>query len=543
MNKMISQKKIKNTALAAALLLAAGCMPEDDFKDMEVLAPSPSLALPLLNTNLRVSDLVKTEDGGLLEENPDGTYSLFYRQTIQTQSVGSFFPPIPEQQFNESLSLGISAPMFNLSPEPMSYDGKMPLDLGELSLYKIECKQGILNATVNSEYDHEIYVELSFPDILDANQAPLVFNFSFPSWRWGDRISLQSKDLSGYQINIDNEEIDYSMKVTIQGSGEAIDATDQISLDLSMADIDFSYVEGNFSEMIIPIDADTLQIPVLSNAINGDVALNPNLKMDFINSFGVPVSPDFSNIYVKRQSGTIVQLQDEGNSQFFSGDFEFPYLKDRNEMPTMKSQLVDRSNSNLEEAFAELPRGIAYLFGFKLSSSSEDTSFVADNSSIGIDMEVELPLEGAFDIVLEDTIDIDLGSDQEVEELKILIKTENEFPIDTDLQIFFLNDLGEKIYDRNMQPVRLFEESAQLLKAAQIINSTTGETQAVAVDMPISATIDAEKYELIKQAGSILVQTRMQSNNGDEGIVKLYSSYNIRFSLAMQIKSSFNVSN
>lgn len=540
---MISQKKLKNSALAAALLLAAGCMPEDDFKDMEVLAPSPSLALPLLNTNLRVSDLVKTEDGGLLEENPDGTYSLFYRQAIQTQSVGSFFPPIPEQQFNESLSLGISAPIFNLSPEPMSYDGKMPLDLGELSLYKIECKQGILNATVNSEYDHEIYIELTFPDILDANQAPLVFNFSFPSWRWGDKISLQSKDLSGYQINIDNEEINYSMKVTIQGSGEPIDATDQISLDLSMADIDFSYVEGNFSEMIIPIDADTLQIPVLSNAINGDVALNPNLKMDFINSFGVPVSPDFSHIYIERQSGTIVQLQDEGNSQFFSGDFEFPYLKDRNELPAMKSQLVDRSNSNLEDAFAELPRGIAYLFGFKLSSSSEDTSFVADNSSIGIDMEVELPLEGAFDIVLEDTIDIDLGFDQEVEELKILIKTENEFPIDTDLQIFFLNDLGEKIYDTNMQPVRLFEESAQLLKAAQIVNSTTGETQAVTMDMPISATINAEKYELIKQAGSILVQTRMQSNSGDEGMVKLYSSYNIRFSLAMQIKSSFNVSN
>lgn len=539
MNKM----DLKNTALAVAILLMTGCMPEDDFKDMEVLAPSPSLALPLLNTNLGVSDLIKTGDGGLLEENPDGTYSLFYRQTLQTQMAKDFFPPIPDQQYNESFSLGINpVARFNYAPDAMHYDGKIPLDLGELNLYKIECKQGMLNVTIDSDYAHELQVELTLPDILDAQQNPLVLNFNIQTWGLGG-VRTRSKALSGYQINIDNKEIDYTLKVTIEGTGEAINATDQISLDLNIADIGFSYLEGNFSEMVIPIDADTLQIPVLANAINGNVALNPNLKMDFVNSFGAPISSDLSQIYVNRKSGTVVQLQDKNNSQFFSGNFDFPYLRDRNETPAMKSQLVNHTNSNLEEAFAEIPQGISHLFSFKLDSAAEDTSFVTDQSSIGIDIEVELPLEASFDIVLEDTIAIDLGTDQEVEELKVLIKTENGFPMDADLQIFFLNSSGEKIYDNQMQPVRLFENHTQLLKAAQIINSNTGETNAVAIDMPIAATIDAEKYKLIKQAGSILVQTNMKSNSADQSKIKLYSFYNIRFSLAMQIKSSLNVSN
>ncbi|MEK6479653.1 hypothetical protein WJR50_19075 [Catalinimonas sp. 4WD22] len=541
MNRKISTSKLKHTALAATVLFTAACMPEDDFRDIEVLAPSPSLSLPILNTNLKVSDLIRTDDGGLLEKNSDGSYSLFYRQNIQSKMVGEYFPPIPSQQFSDNVSLGLSAPAFSLAPEPVSFEGEIPLELGELTLYKIECKQGELSVAINSDYNHDLNVTLTLPEILDANEEPLILDFNLPSW--ASNYSIQTKDLAGYSLNIDQEKINYIMEVSIVGSGNAIDATDKIYFDLNMMDIDFSYLEGNFKEISIPVDADTLKIPFLANAVNGEVALNPNLKLDFINSFGAPIAPDFSNIYVKRKSGVVVQLEDEGESHFFSGEYEFPYLQDRNELPAMKTQLVDRTNSNLEDAFAELPRGIAYLFGFELNSTEGDTSFVSENSSIGIDMEVELPLEGRFDIVLEDTIAVDLGFDQEVEELKVLIKTENGFPIDAGLQIFFLDKEGDKIYDSNGQAVRLFGEDAQLLKAAQIVNSATGETKSTSIDMPISATINAEMYDLIKQAGSMLVQASLQSESEDEDLIKLYDNYNIRFSLAMQIKSSLNLSN
>jgi len=362
-------------------------------------------------------------------------------------------------------------------------------------------------------------------------------------YNWGTRNVSEFVDLSGYYLDIDNNELSYSAEVSIVGSGQPIDANDEVSLNFSLSDLAFSYLEGNFSNVSIPLDADTLDIPMLANAINGNVALNPNLTIDIQNSFGVPISPDLSNIYVRRSSGTVVRLQDEGESNFFSGEFVLPFQKDRDELPAMLSQQINRDNSNLEEAFAELPRGIAYLLGFELSSSAEDTSFITENSSIGIDMEVEVPLEASFDFTLQDTLALDLGTDQDIEQLKLLIKTENDFPIDAHLQVYFLDESGEMIYGSDNEPLRAFEEQAQLLKAAQIINSSTGETQSVSIDMPISATLDAEKVDLIQNAGSILVQAKLQSNSEDDNMIKLYSSYGIRFSLAMQIQSSINVSN
>lgn len=524
-----------------ACLLLVSCMPEDDFQDIEVLAPSPSLSLPILNTSLKVGDLIRTEEGGMLEEQPDGSYSLFYRQNIQTQPIGDFFPAIPEQQYQEAYSLNLSAPSFFLSPEPITHHGTVPLDLGDLKIYGIECKQGDLNVSISSDYDHDVRVLLTLHDILDNDGNPLLMEFDLPSWGAGN--ASEFRDLSGYLIDIDNNEINYSAELSIKGTGQPIDASDQLTFNMSVANLDFSYLEGNFSDLAVPIAPDTLDIPILASAVNGDVAVNPSFNLEIQNTFGVPISPDLSNFYVKRKSGTIVQLLDEGDSDFFSGKFDFPYLIDRDELPAVKSQQVNRLNSNIEEAFAELPRSIAYLVGFNLNSSPGDTSFVTDNSSIGIDMEVELPLEGSFDIMLEDTLEMDLGSEQDIEELKVLIKTENSFPIDANLQVFFLDINGEMIYGTDNEPLQLFDEQAQLLRAANIVNSTTGETQAVATDMPISATINQEEVQLIQNAGSILVQAHLKSSSDDNGMIKLYSSYGIRFSLAMQVKSSLNVSN
>jgi len=521
--------------------LLASCMPEDDFQDIEIMAPSPSLSLPILNTSLKVGDLIRTEDGGMLEENPDGSYSLFYRQSYQTPSVSEFFPTVPPQDFQESYSLGYTMPAFWFSPEPVTYEGTIALDMEGLDIYGIECKQGSLNVSVNSDFDHDINVVMTLNDVIDENDDPLVLEFEM--FNWGTRNVSKFVDLSGYYINTENSQLNFTSELTISGSGQAIDANDEISFNLSIADLDFSYLEGNFPSVTIPVAADSFDIPLLAGAIDGDIALNPNVTIDIQNSFGIPISPDLSNIFVRDNSGNVVQLQDEGDSQFLNSTFVLPYMSDRNELPALMSKQINRDNSNLEEAFAKLPKGISYLFGFELSSSTEDTSFITDNSSIGIDMEVEVPLEASFDISLEDTLALDLGAEQDIEQLKLLIKTENDFPIDAYLQLYFLDADGEMIYDSNNEPVRAFDEEAQLLKAAQITNSTTGETQAVSIDMPITTTLDAEKVDLIQNAGSILVRTNLQSKSEDANMIKLYSSYGIRFSLAMQIQSSINVSN
>lgn len=526
-------------ALASGVLI--GCLPEDDFQDIEVMAPSPKVSLPLLNTNLTLSNLINTDKtGSVLIENQDKSYSLLYKTGIASPPVEEFFPAIPEQHYAKSYALVKQ----DLSPindilifGPIQ--DEIPLDLNDLTLYKIESKKGFLNLTLHSTYQHNIEAKISFPGIKDKQGQTLILVYDLQPWKGSS--STQSISLEDYDINISNSKLNYGMEVTIASSvtGKPISATDEIRFEFSMADIAFSYLEGNFSNITIPVDADTMHIPILANAVQGNIALNPKLKLNFSNSFGVNIVPDLSNVYVKRQSGSVVKLMDEGNSNFFSGLFEIPYPRDRKEAAATKLQMVADNNSNIEEAFAEIPREVNYNFGFAMSSGESDTSFVASNSRIGVDMQVELPLEGSFDITLEDTMAVDFNDlSENLEELKVLIKTENSFPINANLQIYFLDKYGEMIKDEHGEPITLFEEGTKFMKAATIINTQTGETKALSTDMPLAATINNSKYNLLKDTKNFLVRTEMNSSSEQDNKVKLYSFYNIRFSMAMQIKAS-----
>lgn len=522
-------------ALASGVIL--GCLPEDDFKDIEIMAPSPRISLPLLNTNLTLSDLINVDENSEnLVENQDKSYSLLYKTRIESKSISEFFPAIPEQSYSQNYSLGLNAPAFQGSATTTFYN-EIPLELNGLTLYKLESKQGNINLTLSSSYQHDISVKLTFPNIQDKNGNGLQRTFNLI--QWGSHTSTHTIPLKDYNININEGKVSYEMEVAISGSGNPISSSDEISFHFNMAEVDFSYLEGNFSNIQIPIDADTLNIPLLANAIKGNIALNPKLKINFSNSFGVHIVSDLSNVFVRRQSGSVIRLMDEGNSKFFSGNFEIPFPENRNENTITKLQTVDEINSNIEEAFAEIPTGIAYGFGFTLSSVQGDTSFVSDQSMIGVDIQAELPLEGSFNIVLEDTMAVNFESlSENLEELKILIKTENSFPIDANLQVYFLNEYGEKIKNAQGEPITLFEEGVKFLSAATIVNTSTGETLALNTDMPLAATINNAEYNLLKNTKNFLIRAEMNSISEQDNKIKLYSFYNIRFSMAMQIKSS-----
>ncbi len=535
MNRVV-QKYFTGCMIAMASGMMVSCFPEDDFQNIEIMAPPTQAALPLLNTNLALSDMITPgSNGGRLVEKADRSYSLFYNTGVQSSSIDEFFPPFPAQSYTKDFSLNLNAPTFSAHPAPITFKGTMPLALDALTLYKIACKQGELAISLRSSYQHNITAKAIFTDITDAQGKPLERTFDLMPWQGNYHIELVS--LESYQFRIKDSQITYSLEIDIEGSGKPISSLDEINFQCEIEGVKFSYAEGNFSGIDVPVNADTLSIPLLANAVQGNIALNPSLKVSFSNSFGVQVVANLSEVYVEHKSETFVQLQDKGDTKFFSSQYQIPYPENRNEI-AKKTQTVDRTNSNIKEAFAELPRGLAYHFGFSLNSTANDTSFVTDQSKISIDLETELPLEGRFAITLQDTMKVDFGSiSDNLEELRMLIKTENTFPIDAGLQIYFLDKNEETIRDESGEPVGLFAGEARLLTAAPIINSSTGETKAIDVDMPLAATISNGKYKLLENTKSLLISVNLNSMSEQDNYIKLYAFYNIRFSMAMQVKS------
>ena len=515
-----------------------GCLPEDDLSDLTIEAPSPSISLPLLNTNLSVTDIITVKEGGRLTENEDHTYSVLYNSERKSDPVGDFFPKIPAQSYEKGFSLGINSPAFQLKSPAQKFQGDMSLDLAELNIFALESKQGFLDLTLTSDYQHDLEVQITFSNIrLKEDGSPFVWTPNVING-WSNRVSTVRKNLSDYRIELVDGKVSYELEVTIDGSGKPISEDEVLTLGINMGDIEFAYLAGSFTEIDVPLPADTLDIPVLASAVNGTVSLNPTIRMDFSSSFGVPVASDFSSVFIKQKSGKRVQLQDEGDQTFFSGNYEFPYVTQRNDSSATAQQLISRSTSNIEEAFAELPYGLLYDLGFTLNSAQEDTSFITDRSQIAAKVAVELPLEGSFDLVLQDSIPVDFQALEDVEELRLLIKTENSFPIQARLQVYFLDENGQRILNADGQPISLFGDEDEFLKAAELLDSTTGKTRPAAIDLPLVATIGYDDFQQVREATHLLVRTDLESISDEANQIKLYSFYNIRFSLATQIKTS-----
>ena len=524
-------------SVAATLLLISGCLPDESLSELDSMAPSPRISLPLLTSNVSLSEVINMEEGGLLQENEDNTYSIFYNTSFASEPLSNYFQGIPDQYYNKSFSFVASVPSFSFSSPPVTYNETIPFDFINQLLTEIGCKSGILMLNLSSSYQHDVQATLSFPDIIsptgEALEMHLFLNGS------GYAYENQSVDLSGYTIVPDNNEVSYSIELQITGSGAPINSWDEIQLNFTVNNLDFSYLEGNFEEFQIPIEPGELEIPLLNNVASGNIALQPKVTLNFINSFGVPSVADFSNIIVENKNG-IVTLQDRGEGDFFNDNYAFPYPDSRTGLPAQLSYEISGQNANINEAFASIPKRIEYALGFSAGSQPGETNFIADTSQINVEVAMEIPLAGSFELLLSDTLAIDFGELEDVEELKMLIRTENAFPIDANLQIYFLDEYQQIILGNNGEPVQLFSTSENILKAATITNPATGETTPSITDPPIAGVISGDQFSLIQQAGYLLIAVQLNSVSDDDNNIRLYSFYDLHIDIAMQAKASFN---
>ena len=530
----------RGLCLGAVALALTGCLPEDDLNDVQIKASGTQAAFPLMNTNLTVSDIITVDQNSRLVENKDHSYRIFYQSHTQTAPVADFFPAIPEQSYQQDFSLGITS--LTTETPPQTFNDTIPFDLNGLTIYRIENKQGTLKLALSSTYQNDVKVKIMIPGIRRKSDGAALEWTPANINRWSSvRERVTEYPLSEYEIILTDGGLPYETEIILYGSGGEMQATDKVTVSLDIEGTAFSYLEGNFTDIKVPIPTDTLAISLLSGAVAGNVSLNPTLHFDFVNSFGIPILADFSSMYVGQQDGNKVLLTDKDEAHFFGGAYAMPYSTQREEPIAEQHHTVSEGTSNIKEAFSQLPQKFTYDLGFQLASSPEDTSFVTDQSQIDVNVALELPLEGTFDIILQDTIAVDFSDLDKVEEMKMLIKTENSFPIEANLQVFFLDKDHSLITDANQQPVKLFDQAGRLLTAATITNSNTGQTKPLSVDLPLKSVINQGTFELIRDATHLLVRVDLDSKNGNDGFVKLYSFYNVRFNLATQVKGSLNL--
>jgi len=104
---------------------------------------------------------------------------------------------------------------------------------------------------------------------------------------------------------------------------------------------------------------------------------------------------------------------------------------------------INTSESNIAEVIEISPDEIQIIVAGVSNPENDSTvlNFVQDTSSFHMDIRLELGLHGTINsFEIQDTFDLELNTDA-IDLATFMISTVNRFPIDADLQIYFVDSV------------------------------------------------------------------------------------------------------
>ena len=158
--------------------------------------------------------------------------------------------------------------------------------------------------------------------------------------------------------------------------------------------------------------------------------------------------------------------------------------------------------------------------------------FLTDSSSFLAQVEVILPVFGTladfgvFDTLKVETFDfdIDLGEFGEADFAEFKLVTENEMPLDVDLQLYFADENG-RILDS------LFETSQRIIVAAPVDENGI-VTQSVRKE--IFSRMENERFEQLNQTRNLILKSNFSSVNNGTTNVQLRGSQKVEIGMGLK---------
>ena len=344
-----------------------------------------------------------------------------------------------------------------------------------------------------------------FSEIIEINNTqssgPQIFTFSIDNY---------SFDLSE---SVNQIQVNYSSQIIGSDTFESFSENDEIHINMSIEDIEFSYIEGFFGQIEQEISQDEMDFDI---SIIEEIASNlyfetPNLRFTVDNAIGVPFLIDLD----------LLGINDDEN---------IPLNGPNIQAQGLMSSFTDFNNSNsqLSDMISISPTQILYS-GSVLSNPNGNIGVIntiTAGSDIKIGFELDLPLHFRLeDAKRTDTLDIDFGGQYddltEVDYLDSVIfklHTENEFPLDIDLMILFTDSMSGLILD---------SLDIEILDAAQV--DEDGRTMSANI-YDSNIILNHAQIDALFNSNRALLDIKMNSHDNENSAVKLYTDYQFKIS-------------
>lgn len=518
-----------------------GCY-KKDFDKIKLANATPEYVFPLIDADLSLKDIVDPNKKQLnVTEDTDGFYTFIYYQELYTQLITDLLK-ITDLAIAQSVSLTsgevASLPTAGSVVHAFTKSVSLVTTHGE-KLKTITVKSGTLPLTISSTFKHNVQVTITFPYIKKNSLAlTKTIDLNYVSGN-APVVTTTSVDLAGYTIDCseNNTKVNTltytaSVKVTYK-SGNPINTTQKIDVSTGITDIAYSYVNGYIGQYTFNVPQDSVAIDIFDNAYIGSVFFtDPKVRAIITNSVGAESTVKMDQLTAESNITGITNIT--GSIINTNIPIFYPSLAEVGQSKSTTIQL-DKTNSNVQTVFNPAPNKIIYKMSGAVNPAGESANFATDSSYIKVRGEVEIPMEGRITkFVLLDTIEnisfpnvVISGADVSVLSASFNVSLTNGFPMNTNIQMYFLDD-ANVILDSLFTSPGLIPSA--LVDAAGKVTTPTGAF--------LQEVFDEARYSKITTSTKAVIYAYFSTANNGTVPVKIYSSYKIQSNIGIDVKTN-----
>lgn len=527
-------------------LFLSSCSKEDfNFNKMTAPEWNPTWSMPLIHSNMTLRNIMK-KGGTIFVEDPlTHQLTIEYETRLFSQSAQEYMI-IPDQR-----NMKVEKNTINITVDPGDstwFDIEAPYSFmtsEEGQIYdSIYIRSGVFNINLSSYINHPCKATLRLPNAV-KNGKSLNVPVSLPYQGTLPVQKTVSIDFSGYTLKFNNtpghvNEITPGVHVMVYGDENPNNSPYTFTALCDLMNMKFSKVIGYLGQYSYPLE-DTLYLNLFKNNLSGNIQLQEiDLFLKTTNSVGMPIQLTFNDLtaHSDKNPPYIVDIADPSTG--FPNPVTIP-APDSAHMGTSvdTTYKFDETNSNIVPAINLSPNYIHFKVD-GLSNPGNNPAlknFIIDTSRFAVDLRASLPLFGSVNgFYVEDTVAFDFDIPDQASTLALKVKTENHFPLDAEIQLYFADknfNILDSLFDKN---------DHHILLAAPVGPAPDYKVIEVPPIEPYTFTpapFNEAALDRLREARYLLVQAKLSTYN--EGLVKIYADYRLDVKLAAKL--SLNTQN
>lgn len=461
---MKTSTTLRRTAVCASTLLVvclffASCHKKID--EVTVDDWEPIVALPIAHATFDVYDVLEGVDStqDVLEIEDDGRLALRYTGhllSLNLDSVLAFTSQNIELEHSISALEAATVESAGVLNVQMEVPYEFSVDPDDIRIDEAELLSGDLELEVDFQTGEQVEVIITIAQLIDTAGDPFEMLITASG--------TYTEDLTGYLIvplhptTYENEIVAHGDLTVTNVAAYTSEEGDGVELSFGLTNLDFNYILGDFGNLEIAMDPDSVDLSVFGNSVQvDDFGLGEaTIDLNITNSFGIPAIFDLSDIESENlETGDITSL-------FITEDFTLAGQATIDGPPEETTFTIDQDNSNLLSVVG--PASQVIRFGATAIANPDgpplpgSPNFITNTSQLDIDVDVYIPLNGYINnLILVDTLEASITETlpAEVDSVVFRLETNNTFPLGGELQIVFLDSTYNPLDSLFMLPQAL----------------------------------------------------------------------------------------